>query len=57
MDEIEQLAERVLLAMLASVSDLEATRKPEVLRQALVGLAFDLAERFVAERDRRRSST
>jgi len=54
-DDTAVVAERLLAAALTATASLDTSRSPEEWKQGLIVLAFDLAERFLAECERRKA--
>jgi len=52
--EVVALAEKLLAAVMVAAVSLDSSRKPNEWKQAMILLAFDMAERFVVECVRRR---
>lgn len=51
--EVIEVAEKMLAALLTATVTLDTSRSPETWKQGLVTTAFDMAERFIAECERR----
>jgi hypothetical protein len=55
--EVVVLAEKLLAAVMVAAVSLDSSRKPDEWKQAMIMLAFDMAERFIAECERRCSKS